>query len=62
MDSSEMCFHGQSASYIALSTDLREFSLTRAEVQEDIPLEQIASWQEKATSSLSSHCFPTDYC
>ena len=35
-----------------LSADLGEVSITHAEVQEDIPFEQIASWPDKATSTL----------
>ena len=46
-----MGFHGQSASETMLSADLPEVSLTHAEVQEDIPSEQIASRQDKATST-----------
>ena len=48
-----MGFHGQSASETTLLVDLGEVSLTHAEVQEDIPSEQIASQPDKATSSRS---------
>ena len=51
MDSPEMGFHRQSTSKTTLSVDLGEVSLTHAEVQEDIPSEQIASRLDKATSS-----------
>ena len=47
-DSPEMGFHGQSASEIALLVDFGEVSPTHAEVQEDIPSEQIASRSDKA--------------
>ena len=50
-DSPEMGFHGQSASETALSVDLGEVSPTHAEVQEDIPLEQIAGRSDKAKST-----------
>ena len=48
-----MGFHGQSASETAPSMDLGEVPLTRAEVREGIPSEQIASRPDKATSSRS---------
>ena len=51
-DSSEMGFHGQSASKTTLLANLREVSLTHAKVQEGIPLEQIASRTDKDTSTL----------
>ena len=50
-DSLEIGFHGQSTSEAALSADLGEVSLTHAEIQEDIPLEHIASRPDKATST-----------
>ena len=49
----QMGFHGQSALETMLSGDLGEVSLTHAEVREGIPLEQITSWPDKATSSRS---------
>ena len=51
MDSPEIGFHGQSASEIVLLVDLGEVFLTHAELQEDIPLEQIASRPDKASFS-----------
>ena len=53
MDSPEMGFHGQSVSETTSSTDLGEVPLTHGEVWEGIPLEQIASWPNKATFSRS---------
>ena len=50
-----MGFHGQSASEIVPSSDLREVSLTHAEVQKNIPSEHIASRPNMATSSQSMH-------
>ena len=50
-DSPEMGFHGQSASKTALLVDLGEVSPTNAEVQEDIPSEQIAGRSDKAKST-----------
>ena len=50
-NSLEMGFHGKSASEIALLVDLEEFSTTHAEVQEDIPSEQIVGWSYKAKST-----------
>ena len=47
-NSPEMGFHGQSALETAISVDLGEVSLTHAEVQEDIPSEQIAGRSDKA--------------
>ena len=58
MDLPEMGFHGQSASGTALLADLGEVPLTHAEVQEGIPLEQIASRPDKATSSRSGSSRP----
>ena len=49
--SPEMSFHGQTASKTALLVDLGEDSPTHAEVQEDIPSEQIASRSDKAKST-----------
>ena len=46
-----MGFHGQSAPETVFLIDLGELSLIHAEVQEDIPSEQIASRLDKATSS-----------
>ena len=51
LDSPEMGFHGQSASETMLSADLREVSLTHAEVQDGIPSEQIPSRPDKDTST-----------
>ena len=50
-DSPEMGFHGQSASKTALLVDLGEVSRTHVEVQEDIPLKQIANRPDKVTST-----------
>ena len=58
MVSPEIGFHGQSASETAVSMDLGEVSLTHAEVQEEIPSEQIASQPDKARSSWSGHSKP----
>ena len=46
-----MGFHGQSALETALLVDLGEVSLTHAEVQEDIPSEQIVGRSDKAKST-----------
>ena len=50
-----MGFHGQSASETTLLEDLGEVPLTQEEVREGIPLEQITSRPDKATSSRSWH-------
>ena len=50
-NSLKMGFHGQSASETTLLMDLGEASPTHAEVQEDIPSEQIAGWSDKAKST-----------
>ena len=57
-DSPEMGFHGQSALETALSVDLGEVSPTHAEVQEDIPSEQIAGRSNKAKSTQAGHSRP----
>ena len=50
-DSPALGFHDHSASETALSVDLGEVSPTYAEVQEDIPSEQIVSRLNKAKST-----------
>ena len=57
-DSPEMGFHGQSTLETVLSTDLEEVSLTHAEVKEDTPSEQVASWPDKATSTRTGRSRP----
>ena len=54
-DLPEIGSHGQLASETALSMDLREVSLTHAEVQEDIPSKRIASRLDKAISTQAGH-------
>ena len=51
VDSLEMGFHGQSVPKTAPTTDLGEVHGTHEEVWEGIPLEQITSRPNKATSS-----------
>ena len=58
LDSPEMGFHGQLVSETAFLVDLGEVSLVHAEVQEDIPSEQIASQSDKATSTLAGRSRP----
>ena len=55
LDSPEMGFHGQSASEAAPLADLGKVPRTHEEVREGIPLEQITSWPDAASSSLSGH-------
>ena len=58
MDSPKIGFNGKSAFETAFSTDLGEVPLTHEEVREGIPLEQIASRPDKATSSRFGHSRP----
>ena len=53
-----MGFHGQSASETTLSVDLGEVSLTHVEVQEDIPLERIASRPNKTVPTRAGRSRP----
>ena len=50
-DSGETGFHGQSTLKTAILVELGEVSPIHAEVQEDIPLEQIAGRLDKAKST-----------
>ena len=51
VDSPEMGFHGQSASKIMPTKNLVEVPRTHEEVWEGIPLEEMSSRPDKATSS-----------
>ena len=53
VDSPEMGFHGQSASKTMPMKNLREVPRTHEEVWEGIPLEEMSSRPNKATSSRS---------
>ena len=54
-DSFKVGFHGHSTSKTALLGDFGEVSQTYAEVQEEIPSEQIARWSDKAKSTRAGH-------
>ena len=54
----EIGFHCQSALETAISADLGEVSLTHVEVLEDTPSGQVASRQDKATSTLAGRGRP----
>ena len=58
VDSPEMGFHAHSAFETRPSVDLGDVSLTHEEVREGIPLGQITSRPDKATSSRSKRSRP----